>query len=75
MTVKFSAGTETEHGVLQPGPTEVIASAPDGIESICTEHNTFGYEPLAATSRLAFLNTSAIIRAVNTPVLVFWRLG
>ena len=24
------AGTATEHGVLQPGPTEVTASAPDG---------------------------------------------
>src|SRR4051812_26201874 len=36
VTVKFSAGTETEQGVLQPGPSEVTASAPDGIESIWT---------------------------------------
>jgi hypothetical protein len=36
VTVKFSAGTETEHGVLQPGPSDVVASAPDGMESICT---------------------------------------
>jgi hypothetical protein len=35
--VKFSAGTETEHGVLQPGPSEVLASAPEGMESIWTE--------------------------------------
>ena len=37
VTVKFSAGTETEQGVLQPGPDEVLASAPEGIESIWTE--------------------------------------
>jgi len=30
------AGTETVHGVLQPGPSEVRASAPCGIESSCT---------------------------------------
>ena len=34
VTVKpaSAAGTATEQGVLQPGPTEVSASAPDGIE-------------------------------------------
>ena len=37
VTVKASgAGTETEQGVLQPGPTEVVASAPGGTESSCT---------------------------------------
>ena len=37
VTVKASgAGTETEQGVLQPGPTEVVASAPDGTDSSCT---------------------------------------
>jgi hypothetical protein len=30
------AGTETEQGVLQPGPTEVTASAPDGTDSSWT---------------------------------------
>jgi hypothetical protein len=29
-------GTATEQGVLQPGPTEVRASAPWGVESSCT---------------------------------------
>src|SRR5882757_4239840 len=29
-------GTETEHGVLQPGPTEVTASAPEGTDSSWT---------------------------------------
>ena len=27
------AGTETEQGVLQPGPSEVLASAPEGLDS------------------------------------------
>jgi hypothetical protein len=27
------AGTETEQGVLQPGPSEVVASAPGGLDS------------------------------------------
>ena len=35
--MKLSAGTETEQGVLHPGPTDVVASAPEGIESIWTE--------------------------------------
>ena len=30
------AGTATEQGVVQPGPGEVLASAPDGIESSWT---------------------------------------
>ena len=37
VTVKPSgADTETEQGVLQPGPTEVVASAPDGTDSSWT---------------------------------------
>src|ERR1700694_1374976 len=31
-----AAGTATEQGVVQPGPTEVLASAPGGIESSWT---------------------------------------
>jgi len=27
------AGTETEQGVLQPGPSDVVASAPGGLDS------------------------------------------
>jgi hypothetical protein len=30
------AGTAREHGVLQPGPREVVASAPDGTDSSWT---------------------------------------
>jgi hypothetical protein len=30
------AGTATEHGVLQPGPSEVLASAPGGLDSSWT---------------------------------------
>jgi hypothetical protein len=30
------AGTETEQGVLQPGPSEVLASAPGGLDSSWT---------------------------------------
>ncbi len=30
------AGTETEQGVLQPGPSEVVASAPGGLDSSLT---------------------------------------
>lgn len=30
------AGTETEQGVLQPGPSEVVASAPGGLDSSWT---------------------------------------
>ena len=35
VTVKpaSAAGTATEQGVLQPGPTEVLASAPGGTDS------------------------------------------
>jgi len=35
VTVKPASGaaTATEQGVLQPGPTEVVASAPDGTDS------------------------------------------
>ena len=29
------AGTATEQGVLQPGPSEVVASAPGGTDSSC----------------------------------------
>lgn len=38
VTVKPASGatTATEQGVLQPGPTEVVASAPDGTESSWT---------------------------------------
>ena len=37
VTVKaFSAGTSSEQGVLQPGPIDVTASAPGGIESSWT---------------------------------------
>jgi hypothetical protein len=30
------AGTATEHGVLQPGPSDVRASAPGGVDSSWT---------------------------------------
>jgi hypothetical protein len=35
VTVKpaSGAGTETVQGVLQPGPSEVVASAPGGVDS------------------------------------------
>ena len=35
VTVKpaSDAGTETVQGVLQPGPSEVVASAPGGVDS------------------------------------------
>ena len=37
VTVKlFSAATETEQGVLQVCPVDVLASAPGGSDSICT---------------------------------------
>jgi hypothetical protein len=71
------AGTETEQGVLQPGPSEVLASAPGGLDSSRTwtvggaDWNTFheGIEEqpprLIAPRRLAPANAIAMTRRMT----------
>ena len=70
------AGTETEQGVLQPGPSEVVASAPGGLDSRRT--STFGGADLNMShdieeqptrpNRLAPANATALTRRMTHPL-------
>src|SRR3569623_316857 len=71
--VKFlSAGTCTEQGVLHPGPMEVTASAPGGVESICNVTcggmNKSVDEPPARQRPAATIRTTRMIH----PSLLVW---
>jgi hypothetical protein len=69
------AGTETEQGVLQPGPSEVLASAPEGLDSSLTW--TVGGVDLNMSQdieeqppRLAPASAIAMTRRMTIPLLL-----
>jgi hypothetical protein len=73
------AGTVTEHGVLQLGPTDVTASAPDGTESSCTvtvggadlkASNDIDEQPAKLKLAAAITNT---LRMLFLPILMRLR--